>query len=266
TESIYRGLLETPAPHAAAAAPETAPAPSALEAEGPPAHGAPAGQARRMGRRGVGLLAAVVCVLAAGATTVLVAGGDSHPHGGNEVAAIGASTGKHLSYTSVGTTPGNVVFGDGGVWVLNADDRTITHIDPATRRVLKTFATTGEPTDLAAGDGALWVGSAPVGRGLIESGADTVAVSRVDPASAAVTHTVRLPASSGADAPAQTFGVSAIAVGRRAVWAVGPDGSISRIAPATGALVARVDPARANAIAAGDAGVWFVTSIRGTPA
>ena len=103
-------------------------------------------------------------VLAASAATVLAVTGDtSQAPGGNEVAAIGASTGQHLSYTGVGTTPGNVVFGDGGVWVLNADDRTITHIDPATRRVVKTFATTGEPTDLAAGDGALWVGSA-VGR------------------------------------------------------------------------------------------------------
>jgi DNA-binding beta-propeller fold protein YncE len=159
------------------------------------------------------------------------------------------------------------VFGDGGVWVLNADDRTITHIDPATRRVLKTFATTGEPTDLAAGDGALWVGSASAGKGLIESGAATVAVSRVDPASTEVTKTARLSGSSGAaEAPGQTFGVSAIAVGPQAVWAIDPDGSISRIEPATGSLVARVDPARAIAIAAGDAGVWFVTSTRGAPA
>ena len=94
--------------------------------------------------------------------------------------------------------------GDGGVWVLNADDRTITQIDPVTRRVVKTFATSGEPTDLAVGDGALWVGSASVGRGLIESGAATVAVSRVDPGSTAVTNTARLPGPSGAGAPAQT--------------------------------------------------------------
>ena len=158
------------------------------------------------------------------------------------------------------------MFGDDGVWVLNADDRTITHIDPATRRVVKTFAATGEPTDLAAGDGALWVGSASAGKGLIESGAATVAVSRVDPASTAVTNTAHLPGPSGAYAPSHTFGVSGIAVGRRAVWAVDPDGSISRIEPATGSLVARVEHATAMAIAVGDAGVWFVTWSRGAPA
>ena len=215
----------------------------------------------------VGLLVAGGCALAAGAAGVLAVKGETpQTHGGNEVAAISASTGGDLSYTGVGTTPGNVVVGDGGVWVLNADDRTITQIDPVTRRVVKTFATSGEPTDLAVGDGALWVGSSSVGSGLIESGAATVAVSRVDPGSTAVTNTARLSGSSGAGAAAQTFGVSAIAVGRRAVWAVDPDGSISRIEPATGRLVARIDPARASAISAGDAGVWFVTSIGGAPA
>ena len=76
-------------------------------------------------------------MLAAGAAAVLAVtgGGTSQARGGNEVAAISASTGGDLSYTGVGTTPGNVVFGDDGVWVLNADDRTIRHIDPATRRV-----------------------------------------------------------------------------------------------------------------------------------
>ncbi len=280
TESIYRGLLEAPAVYVAAApAPEAPPPASALLAgpdhqpETTSARLAPTRAGRRIRvlgrrRRRVGLLlVAGGGILAAGAGAVLsLTGGTSQAHGGNEVAAISASTGQHLSYTRVGTTPGNIVFGEGGVWVLNADDRTITHIDAATRRVLKTFATSGQPTDLAAGDGALWVGSAAAGKELIESGAQTVAVSRVDPATTAVTKTVHLPGSSASFELAPTFGVSAIAVSRRAVWAVDPDGSISRIEPATGSPVARVDAARARAIAAGDAGVWFVTSVRGAPA
>ncbi len=279
TESIYRGLLEAPAAYAAAApAPEAPPPASALlagperEPDRTMARAAPSGAGRRIRprrrHRGVGpLLVAGGGILAAGAVAVLaLTGGTSQALGGNEVAAMSAANGRHLSYTGVGTTPGNIVFGDGGVWVLNADDRTITHIDPATRRVLKTFATSGQPTDLAVGDGALWVGSAAAGRGLIESGAQTVAVSRVDPASTAVTKTVHLPGSSASLELAPTFGVSAIAVSRRAVWAVNPDGSISRIEPATGSLVARVRAARAKAIAAGDAGIWFVTSVRGAPA
>jgi DNA-binding SARP family transcriptional activator/ABC-type branched-subunit amino acid transport system substrate-binding protein len=274
TESVYRDLLQAPAARGAGAPlPEAPPPASPLlvvpedEPDERSERPAPTGSRRRLRRRRVGLLVAGGCVLAAGAAAVLAVtgGGTPQARGGNEVAAIGASTGQHLSYTGVGTTPGNVVFGDGGVWVLNSDDRTITHIDPATRRVVKTFATTGEPTDLAAGDGALWVGSASAGKGLIERGATTVAVSRVDPTSTAVTNTAHLPGPSGDHAPGQTFGVSAIAVGRRAVWAVDPDGSISRIEPATGSLVARVEHATATAIAVGDAGVWFVTWSRGAP-
>jgi DNA-binding SARP family transcriptional activator/ABC-type branched-subunit amino acid transport system substrate-binding protein len=231
------------------------------------------GQARqirvlRSRRRGAKLLVAaggILVVAGVVAAVLALTSGASPAQGGNVVAGLGASAGQHLSYTRVGTTPGNVVVGEGGVWVLNTDDRTISHIDPATRRVLKTFATSGEPTDLAAGDGALWVGSSATGKGLIETSSATVAVSRVDPASTAVTKTTHLSSGSRFEF-GQTLGVSAIAIGRRAVWAVDPDGSISRIEPATGTLVARVDAARATAIAAGGAGVWFLTSVRGGPA
>ena len=60
--------------------------------------------------------------------------------------------------------------------------------------------------------------------------------------------------------------MSAIAVGRRAVWAVDPDGSISRIEPATGCWSRASIPHGPCAISVGDAGVWFVTSIGGAPA
>ena len=213
------------------------------------------------------LLIAAAAAVAAG---FVLLGGSSPAVGGNEVAVFGATAGQQLSYTSVGTSPHNIVVGEGGVWVLNADDRTITRIDPATRRVVKVFATSAAPTDLAVGDGAIWVGGAVPGRGLIESGADTVAVSRVDPASTAVTGAAHLfNLQSLADSTlnfAQTLGLSGIAIGARAVWAIDPDGSISRVDPATGSLVGRVDATGATAIAAGDAGVWFLTSVQGSPA
>jgi DNA-binding SARP family transcriptional activator/ABC-type branched-subunit amino acid transport system substrate-binding protein len=209
---------------------------------------------------GGGLLGAVAV-----ATLLVVLLESSSPALGNAVAVVDAS-GHNVSYTTAGTTPGNVVVGEGGVWVLNADDRTITHIDPATRRVVKTFATSGAPTDLAAGDGAIWVGSSEGGRGLIESNTSTAVVSRVEPVSTAATTSAHLP---GAPSPryyGQTFGVSGIAVGKRAIWAIDPDGSISRIDPATGSFVKRVAANSAIAVAAGDAGAWFLTTLHGMPA
>ena len=182
TESIYRGLLEAPAAHAGGAAIRAATA----------CLSRPRSSCLRIGRdldtprsrpggpadSGAGDAARSGCSWPVAASLLPAPPRCSpspavrrRPSGETRSPRSAHPPDEHLSYTGVGTTPGNVVFGDGGVWVLNADDRTITHIDPATRRVLKTFATSGEPTDLAAGDGALWVGSAAAGRGLIESGA-----------------------------------------------------------------------------------------------
>jgi DNA-binding SARP family transcriptional activator/ABC-type branched-subunit amino acid transport system substrate-binding protein len=212
------------------------------------------------------LVAGAILVAAAvvAAAVLALSGGSTHQLG-NAVAAVGAP-GRSISYTVAGTTPANVVVGAGGVWVLNADDRTITRIDPATKRVVKTFATSAAPTDLAAGDGAIWVGSSGAEHGLIETIAATTVVSRVDPSSTQVTGSARLYGANDEAFPDQTLGVSGIAVGPRAVWAVDPDGSISRIDPATGALSARVDAARATAVSVGDVGAWFLTSTStGTP-
>src|SRR5262249_7584652 len=135
----------------------------------------------------------------------------------------------------------------------------LTEINPDTGKVVKTFAATGEPTDLAAGDGALWVASSPVVNGVTENGAGDAAVSRVDPVSNAVGKTVRLPGTPELEL-GQTLGVSGLTVGAGAVWAVDPDGSISRIAPTTGSIAGHVATTGASAIASGSAGIWFLES------
>ena len=57
-----------------------------------------------------------------------------------------------------------------------------------------------------------------------------------------------------------TAGLPRLAVGAGAVWAVNPDGSISRIDLETGELVARIETeAPAWTIAAGDEGVWYLS-------
>ena len=57
-----------------------------------------------------------------------------------------------------------------------------------------------------------------------------------------------------------TAGLPRLAVGAGAVWAVNPDGTISRIDLETGELVARIETeAPAWTIAAGDEGVWYLS-------
>lgn len=173
----------------------------------------------------------------------------------NAAVAIDGGSGRVLSYVPVGISPTDVAVGEGGIWVLNADDRTVSRIDPRTRQVTKTFAIGGLPTELAVGDGAVWVGSgtstAPGLGGIVY----TSSISRLDPRSPAIQQTIKLPVSK-ALCPCTPPGVSAIAVGPGAVWAINPDQTVSRIDPRTGHIVAVVAVPNADAVAVGAEGVW----------
>jgi ABC-type branched-subunit amino acid transport system substrate-binding protein/DNA-binding beta-propeller fold protein YncE len=208
---------------------------------------------RRRGRRllaaGLFLLAAVVAL----AIVALTSGDDTGAEPlGNGVAAIDPADGDVASFTESRTPPGNVAVGEGAVWALNNEERTVSRIDPETKEVSQTFDTPGVPSELAAGEGALWIGNAGGG----DFSNATVSVSRLDPDSGRVTRTVRLRGDEGVYPVA---GAPRIAVGAGAVWAANPDGSVSRIDPESGRLVATIE-ARSGAwtIAAGREGVWFL--------
>ena len=208
------------------------------------------------------LLAAGVLVLAAAAAVAAVE--LTRPPGspelvGNAVGAIDAKTNRLASYTEVGSTPSNIAVGAGGVWVLNADDQTVSQIDPRTKRIVKTFGTGGVPTDLAVGEGAVWVGngaSTPEGTA---GGTHTAGVSRIDPRTAIVTRKLRLSPRGRQRADSGAFhypGVSQLAVGAGSLWAINPDLTVSRFDAATGVLVARVPVEAGSGITAGKEGVW----------
>ena len=174
---------------------------------------------------------------------------------GNGVAAINPSDGDIASFTESRTPPGNVAVGEGAVWVLNNEDRTVSRIDPKTKEVTRTFGTRGVPSELAVGAGALWVGTAG-GRGGTTGTNATVSVSRIDPDSGRITNTVRLRGDEGVYPVA---GAPRIAVGAGAVWAANPDGSVARIDPESGRLAATIETEfPAWTIAAGEDGVWFL--------
>ena len=75
-------------------------------------------------------------------------------------AALDPETGEILESVALGTAPGTVAIGEGSVWVLDADDKTVSQIDPESREVVRTFSTSSTPTDIAVGAGAVWIGNA----------------------------------------------------------------------------------------------------------
>jgi DNA-binding SARP family transcriptional activator/ABC-type branched-subunit amino acid transport system substrate-binding protein len=200
---------------------------------------------------GAGIAAGVVQLTRAGTATAPVE---------NAVARIDAASGRIGSYTRVGATPSNIAVGEGGVWVLNADDKTVSLLDPRHGRLLKTFRTGGTPTELAVGEGAVWVGTGKATAPGPVANIYTAAVSRIDPASALVTRNIRLPGTPNfaESTGAPLLPAAQLAAGGGAVWAVNPDQTVSRIDPASGrrTTVARVTAT--NGIAAGPDGAWVI--------
>jgi branched-chain amino acid transport system substrate-binding protein len=219
----------------------------------------PSSRAKRLVLAATGAI--VLIALATGALLALTRdSAETADSVGNAVAEI---DGKTASYSPVGNTPSTIAVGEGAVWVLNADDRTISKIDPDTNEVVKTFGTGGETTDLAVGEGAVWVGNGARTRGPIAQ-VHTASITRLDPETTFVTATARLPRfvqnpAAVSSAESKVLGVSQLAAGRGAVWAINPDRTVSRIDPDTGERLDTVQIKAGSAIAAGDEGVWALS-------
>jgi len=216
---------------------------------------------RKLLRRSRALIAAGALVLAGTAVALIVAlvtgGATRLEPARNAVAGIDAKGGEPVWYTEVGTTPSTIAVGEGAIWVLNADDRTISKIDPETG-LTRTFATGGTPTDLAVGEGAVWVGN---GAEQLPTFGNVYmrTVSKVDPDSTTVREPAVLPGAESEHAgDYRVAGVSQLAAGAGAVWAINPDLSVSRIDAATGAVRKRIPVKAGRAIAAGREGVWVL--------
>ena len=163
------------------------PAPGASTRAGAPASGAASRfPARRWAWTLVAVGGAVVLAAVAFAVVRLTGGDGGTPHvEGSGVASIDPEGRAVTSFTQAGRTPSNIAVGEGAIWVLDADDRTITQIDPESGRIVKTFSTGRTPKDIAFGAGSLWIGNQHEGY--------TGSISRIDPASTRVTGTPVLP-------------------------------------------------------------------------
>jgi streptogramin lyase len=213
------------------------------------------------------IVGAVVLVLVVVPVVVTLRGGGGASTkfevGPNTVARIDPASGKVVGGAKVGNRPTKPAFGDGTIWVLNFDDRTVQRIDPKTNQASSGFGgLNGNPTGMAVGGGFAWVTSSFVGTLSkidpatniaqpiqLETGVKGVAygegsvwvtnnvkgtVLRIDPTSASVSKVIELPAGS---AP------SGIAVGGGSVWVADSVGSkVYRIDPSSNAVVGTGTP------------------------
>ena len=199
------------------------------------------------------ILAAGVAVLAATvAAAVLLLSGSREAAVVPVESGVAAfdGTGDVSAFVDTATVPSNVAVGEGGVWFLTTQDRTVSRIDPQTQKVVSTLEMPSIPSDIAAGAGSVWVGTIG-GRTDVNT---TGRISKIDPATGKIVQTIRLP---GKGSGWASLGYPGIAIGDGAVWAKNPRDSISRIDPRSGRVTGDVK-VDAGSIAAGKEGVWFV--------
>jgi YVTN family beta-propeller protein len=178
---------------------------------------------------------------------------------GNSLAAIEPSTGRVVAEVPVGATPSAVAVGGGAVWVLNADDQTISRVDAETKEV-RTLAIGATPTDLAAGADEVWVGNGGKLARAQFAGTTAVALTRLDAHTGAVLANVPLPQRGSTQS---NVAQNHIALAAGSVWAIAPDFSLVRIDPTRNEVSAVTHDVAAVAVAAERREVW-VLSDQGT--
>jgi YVTN family beta-propeller protein len=198
---------------------------------------------RRTLAASLGVLALVVAA-AVLAALELRGGGTVEPIAGDALGLIDLERGRLVGSVPLGSRPGAVAFGEGGVWVTLPDRGTVVEIDPDTRAVVDTIPVGADPSGIAVGAGSVWV---------TNSGSSSV--SRISPATHSVVQTIAVPA-----------GPAGITVGRDGVWLANSiNDSVSRIDPATGRVATTIavgdEPVE---VAADERGLWVANAASGT--
>ncbi len=161
------------------------------------------------------------------------------------VVVVDTESARVVDTVEVGSGPVAIVSGHGSIWVANAEDDTVSRIDPTTRDVQATIGVPS-PVDLAVGADAIWVASGIAGT-----------VSRIDPESNDVVATIDLRSPD----PFAPRTVQGIATEAGSVWAAVSGRELVRIDPNQDRVARSIDVGSEQlAAAAGHGAVWVVTA------
>lgn len=160
------------------------------------------------------------------------------------VTAVDPATNRPVRTDAVGRWPIQVAFEPRALWVANSDDDTVTRLDPPSGRRMRTIRVGTQPVGVAAAGGRLWVAN-----GLGET------ITRVDTRRGTVAATIPV-----GPTPAD---LRALAIGDGAVWVTVRD-ALVRLDPRTDRVVARIVVHSPAGAAAGGGSVWVSNADDGT--
>jgi peptide/nickel transport system substrate-binding protein len=192
------------------------------------------------------LVVPLVALAAAAATVTVFALTSSGGRGAAHVVANGVAAyddGKLVAAGSVAASPTEIAAGDGSLWVTSTDEQTVSRVDPDTGNVLQTIPVGSGSSGIAADDHGVWAANSIAGN-----------VSRIDPRTNAVVQTIPL-----GGAPI------AVALGPGSVWIANRDSqTISRLDSRTGDRTARIPIGAApRALVFGAGSLWVADELRG---
>jgi len=144
--------------------------------------------------------------------------------------------------------------------VLNADDRTVSRIDPATGQVAPPKALTeGTPAAIAVGEGSLWVVTG-IQRtsSQVRLAVSSAEVLKLDPVTAVEFPRSRVRLSQPAERAFTGQSNIRVAAGAGRVWVVNPSRTVSVIDPVHNSVIGTATDVDAGAIALGGRSAWVV--------
>jgi YVTN family beta-propeller protein len=211
---------------------------------------AKAARRRAIPATAIGVAGLVMAIAAVVVVIVVTRGGPSNVvavPGPDTISRIDSASNRFAGTTAVGSAPTDLAAGDGAIWLINSSDQTVTRVDPATGQVLAARAVGGPPTGLAAGAGSAWV-TTQFGQTSGGSGA----VLRFDPNTPAVSKVIEV-----------GNGVSAIAFGDGSVWATNAiRNTLVRIDPDTNQVAETIAVGKnPEAVVAGGGAVWVANTL-----
>lgn len=222
------------------------------------------------------LLAAIVVPT----TIALRSGSPGEPIAGDAVGKIDLDSGELTASVPLGSRPGEVAVGEGGVWVTLPDRGAVVQIDPATGTIRDTIPVGADPSGIGVAGGFVWVANSdsstvfkispetndvvpppipvpagPAGMAVDPSGVWVASsyndsVSRIDPRTGKVEATIGV-----GDEPVD------VAVDEHGVWvANAASGTVSRVDPEHGAEEEQIPVGKSpQTIEAGMGGIWVTT-------